>query len=63
MPPLPKKKHSRSRRGGRAAHHRARRPTVILCKDCGAAQLPHRMCADCGRYNGRQVVAREVDAE
>ncbi len=63
MPPLPKKKHSRSRRGGRAAHFRMRRPSVGPCPECGAAKLPHRMCRACGRYNGRQVVASEAEAE
>ena len=25
------------------------------CPKCGAMRLPHRMCPECGTYNGRQV--------
>ena len=25
------------------------------CSKCGAMRLPHRMCPECGTYNGRQV--------
>ena len=27
------------------------------CPKCGAMRLPHRMCPECGTYNGRQVKA------
>ena len=27
------------------------------CPVCGVARLPHRICAKCGSYGGRQVVS------
>mgnify|MGYP000199323565 CR=1 FL=1 len=30
-----------------------------VCPQCGAARLPHRMCKECGYYNGREVVKVE----
>jgi len=57
MPPLPKKKHSRGRKGKRAAHHALKRLHVSSCPQCGKAYRPHRVCAPCGYYNGREVVA------
>ena len=27
----------------------------VACPKCGALRLPHRMCKECGTYNGRQV--------
>ena len=27
----------------------------VACPKCGALHLPHRMCPECGTYNGRQV--------
>jgi large subunit ribosomal protein L32 len=60
MPPLPKKKHSRGRKGGRDAHSALTRVNTSTCPSCGAARLPHRACPDCGNYNGRQVFNPEV---
>jgi large subunit ribosomal protein L32 len=56
MPPLPKKKHSSKRKGGRAAHHFLKRTGVAHCPQCRSARLPHRVCPSCGYYNGREVV-------
>jgi large subunit ribosomal protein L32 len=27
------------------------------CPVCGAAKMPHRVCRQCGHYNGRQVLS------
>ncbi len=55
MPPLPKKKHSRARKGGRAAHHAIGLPTLVSCP-CGETRIPpHRVCPECGNYKGRTV--------
>ncbi len=51
---LPKKKTSRSRRNMRRSHDRVAVPNVIYC-ECGEPILPHRACAACGNYKGRQV--------
>ena len=32
-------------------------PNLAACPKCGAMRLPHRMCPECGTYNGRQVKA------
>ena len=61
MPPLPKKKHSRARKGGRAAHHGLSRIGLSNCPSCGATRLPHRACAECGYYNGRYAVTTVSD--
>jgi large subunit ribosomal protein L32 len=63
MPPLPKKKHSRARRAGRAAHFRIRRPSFAECQNCGSPKLPHRMCRACGYYKGREVISVEAEIE
>lgn len=56
MAPLPKKKHSRARKGGRAAHHFLTRGALSVCQQCRSVKLPHRVCPVCGYYNGRSVV-------
>ncbi len=56
MAPLPKKKHSRARKGGRAAHHFLTRGPMSICQQCRSAKLPHRVCPVCGYYKGRSIV-------
>lgn len=56
MPPLPKKKHSRKRKGGRSAHHFLTPMSISQCPQCRSARLPHRVCPTCGYYNGREVI-------
>ena len=59
MPPLPKKKHSKKRKGGRTSHFGLRTPSLSECPQCHSAKLPHRVCLRCGYYNGREVVSTE----
>lgn len=62
MPPHPKKKHTRARQGGRSAHHFRTAPILSKCPSCGAATMPHRVCKECGFYNGRQVFEAPEEA-
>ena len=57
MPPLPKKKHSKARKGGRTSHFGLRATSLAECPQCHSARLPHRVCQNCGYYNGGQVIA------
>ncbi|MGH8911670.1 MAG: 50S ribosomal protein L32 [Acidimicrobiia bacterium] len=54
---VPKKKMSRSRTRQRKAAWKVSRPTTSTCPHCKATKLPHRVCPNCGQYNGREVVA------
>lgn len=53
--PLPAFRNSRSKVRRRRSHHALKPITINACKACGADVLPHRACAKCGAYNGRQV--------
>lgn len=60
---VPKRKTSRSRRDMRRAHHdKVTAPNVIPCSHCGEMTLPHRVCAECGHYKGREIVAKAASA-
>jgi large subunit ribosomal protein L32 len=61
MPPLPKRKHSKGRRDRRRAHDALRAPNLVQCSNCGEKRLPHRVCPNCGHYQGREVI--EIEQE
>lgn len=58
---VPRKKKSNSRRKQQRSHDALSRPLYGKCPNCEAPRQPHRVCASCGQYNGRNVV--EVEAE
>jgi large subunit ribosomal protein L32 len=53
---VPKGKTTRSKRDSRRANWKATPPTFSLCPQCRQPKLPHRVCANCGYYAGRQAV-------
>ena len=56
MPPLPKKKHPKSRQGKRRSHLSLNLPATLVCTNCRNPRLAHHACPTCGHYKGREVV-------
>ena len=59
----PKKKTSKSRTRMRRAHDALAAPSLSTCATCGALKLSHRVCPECGHYNGRQIFEVEKEEE
>jgi large subunit ribosomal protein L32 len=58
---VPKRKHSKARRNKRRSNvWKISAPTLAVCKKCGKLKLPHRVCKECGFYNGREVIKKEA---
>lgn len=57
MSAVPKRKVSKSRKNKRRSHHFLTAPGSAACPQCGEARAPHRVCRNCGTYNGRQTLA------
>ncbi|MCG8608598.1 50S ribosomal protein L32 [bacterium] len=53
--PLPKRRHSKSRRNKRRTNWKITAPTIVECSHCHQPKLPHRACPNCGYYNERSV--------
>jgi len=60
---VPKSKISRSRRGERRSHDALIAGNPAECPNCGELKRPHHVCADCGHYAEREVVAMIDDAD
>lgn len=63
MTPLPKRKLSKGRKNRRRSHYNLKPTTLEVCTQCKELKMPHRVCPNCGTYNGAQVVdvqAREA---
>ena len=54
--PNPKRRHSTRRTANRRAHDFLSKPALSECPNCHEKKQPHRACAKCGVYDGRQVL-------
>lgn len=55
--PVPKKRHSYSRKMSRRAQHdKLAKPNLTQCANCKSFKLPHRVCGSCGFYRGVKVI-------
>lgn len=59
---VPKRKLSKSkiRMRKRSHAHKEFLTASKPCPNCGEKHLPHRVCAACGYYGGRQVISVTV---
>lgn len=58
---VPKRKVSKARRDKRRSTvWKLEAPTLMKCPKCGEFKLSHRVCKNCGTYNGREVLKVEA---
>ena len=53
----PKRQHSKQRRDKRRANWKSSIPNLTNCPQCNQPKLSHRLCANCGYYNKREIIA------
>jgi large subunit ribosomal protein L32 len=58
---LPKRKVSRARTRSRRANWKLTLPGIAECPQCHQKKLAHRVCMNCGTYNGTQVIDMTED--
>ena len=54
---VPKRRTSHARQGKRRSHLHIKPTQIQYCTQCNEPVLPHRVCSNCGSYQGREVVA------
>lgn len=56
---VPKRKTGKSdSRSRRAANMKFTAPGLVVCPQCKEPKMPHRVCPECGHYNGKEVVSK-----
>ena len=53
---VPKRRTSKTRKNKRRTHFKISVPGE--CPNCGEYKLSHRVCKNCGSYNGEEVVSK-----
>jgi large subunit ribosomal protein L32 len=61
MATVPKRRQSRARKNKRRSHDALALPARAACPQCGEPRQPHRVCSNCGSYNGRTVFETEEE--
>lgn len=58
---VPKRKHSKARRDKRRNNvWKIEAPALVKCSNCGEYKRTHRLCGNCGYYNGKQIVKKDA---
>lgn len=57
---VPKRKVSKQRRNKRRTHYKLEAPVLVACPQCHSLKLPHRVCKECGYYNGKEIIKVEA---
>lgn len=51
---------SKSNIRNRRAQQKLEAPKISACPQCHSFKEPHKMCPECGYYNGKEIVAPKV---
>lgn len=55
----PKRRHSKTRGMKRRTHYKMTAANASACPQCGSPRVPHRICANCGTYKGKEVIVQK----
>ena len=58
----PKRRWSKARTGLRRSTWKLEAPGFVECSHCHEPVEPHRVCKNCGYYDGKQVIVKKEKA-
>ncbi len=53
---VPFRRTSKTAKRKRRTHFKISVPGMVVCPNCGEMKLSHRVCKECGHYNGKVVI-------
>ncbi|WP_167628687.1 50S ribosomal protein L32 [Listeria valentina] len=53
---VPARRTSKTKKRKRRTHFKLQVPGMNECSNCGEMKLSHRVCPECGHYDGKEVV-------
>ena len=60
---VPKKRRSSSEKAKHRGYIKLARVTISECSHCHQPKLPHRVCENCGYYDGQEIIAMVKDED
>ena len=60
---VPQRRTSKTRKRKRRTHFKITVPGMVVCPNCGEMKLAHRVCKECGHYNGRMIIEEKEELE
>ncbi len=58
---VPFRRTSKTAKRKRRSHYKLSVPGMVICPNCGEMKLAHRVCKECGYYDGKVVVEQKED--
>ena len=58
---VPKQRTSKAKRDKRRTHDSLGVSARSICPQCREPKAPHRLCANCGSYRGREIVKTDEE--
>ena len=55
----PKRRWSKARTGLKRSTWKLENKNLVACPHCHEMMMQHRVCSNCGYYNGKEVVAKK----
>ena len=60
---VPFRRTSKTKKRMRRTHLKKEVGALTVCPQCGETIRPHRVCAKCGYYKGKEVIKQEENNE
>jgi len=60
---VPFRRTSKTQKRKRRTHFKLNVPGMVVCPNCGEMKLSHRICKECGQYNGKVVLEEKTEVE
>ena len=55
----PKRRWSKARTHSKRSTWKKEQPKLSICQNCNEPIMPHRVCKNCGYYDGKQIITKK----